>query len=98
MSRNYIREEAAPGWWTPIVHFLGHTLAGTMIFLIIALPAVGLYFLVKYLAEVQGVSGYTIEVLKVLEHVVLTIDAALLVIYVMVTAMRAARELLQSMR
>lgn len=78
-------------WWAPIVHFAGHTVGGSIIFIIIAMPAIGLSLLVEFLGE-NGIPQFTITVLTILEHTILVIDAVLFVIYLVVTAIKAGRE------
>lgn len=81
-------------WWAPIAHFAGHTFIGSAIFAVIAIPAVGLSLLVKFL-EGAGVPEFTLAVLTFLEHGILIIDAALFVVYLCITAYRAFKEMLE---
>lgn len=79
-------------WWAPIVHFAAHTFVGTVCFLIIALPAVGLSLFVKLFSG-AGVSEFTVSVLTFTEHAILLIDAVLFVTYIGATAFKAGKEM-----
>ncbi len=81
-------------WWVPISHLAGHTVIGSLLFCVLAAPAVGLSFLVAHLRS-MGVSPFTLTILTALEHLILVTDAFLLVVYIAVTAMRTTRELLE---
>lgn len=81
-------------WYNPILHFGVHTLVGSAIFCIIAAPALGLSFLVLYL-ETLGVPAFTLSVLTFLEHALLMVDAALFVVYILITAYKAFKEMLK---
>lgn len=77
----------AVNFWTPITNFAVHTLVGTVIFIIISLPAVGLGALVHYLATL-GVADFTITTLTFLEHALLLIDSMAVIAYVLITTYR----------
>ena len=79
-------------WWAPIVHFATHTIVGSMIFIIIGGPAIGLSMLVKYLSTL-GVPEFTLNVLNFLEHAILLIDALLFSVYLAFTAYSAFKEM-----
>ncbi len=78
-------------FWTPIVHFAGHTFIGSVLFLIIGAPAVGLSLLVHAL-EAAHIDGFTIVVLSFLERAILVADAGLFIIYLVVTAIKSVKE------
>ena len=75
--------------WTPIVHFAAHTFVGSIIFLIVGLPAVGLSILVHMLGD-AGIDTFTVLVLTLLERVILVADAVLFVVYLSVTALTSS--------
>ncbi len=79
-------------FWTPIVHFAGHTFIGSVLFLIIGAPAVGLSLLVHAL-EAAHIDGFTIVVLSFLERAILVADAGLFIIYLVVTAIKSVKEM-----
>lgn len=79
-------------FWTPIVHFAGHTFIGSVLFLIIGAPAVGLSLLVHAL-EAAHLDGFTIQVLGFLEHAILVADAGLFITYLVVTAFKSVKEM-----
>jgi hypothetical protein len=78
-------------WWKPIVHFATHTAVGTVIFVVIALPAFGLGQLVHWLTS-HGSSDYVIGVLTLLEYAIVTFDAMLLLWHVATTGIAAMKE------
>lgn len=81
-------------WWEPIVHFLTHSVVGSAIFVIIAIPALLLGKLVELLKE-WGASEYVLSVLTTLEHVIVTIDAVLVVMYLVYAGYLAMKEFKQ---
>lgn len=89
---NKINQQKQNQWWMPVVHFAAHTLVGSVLFLIVAAPAVGLSLLVHALANVS-VDGFTILVLKFLEHAILCADSLLFAAYMVVTGAKSVKEL-----
>ena len=81
-------------WWKPIVHFATHTAVGSVIFVVIALPAYGIGQLVHWLTN-QGASNYVVNVLTLLEHAIVTLDALLLFWHLVTTGIAAMKELNQ---
>lgn len=79
-------------WWTPIAHFATHTAVGSVIFVIIALPAYGLGQLVHWLTS-QGSSEYVVGVLTLLEYGIVTLDAVLLLWHLVTTGIAAMKEM-----
>lgn len=79
-------------WWKPVAHFAAHTTIGTVLFGIIAIPAVALNLLVAWLAGLH-VGAFIITVLTFLEDAILLIDALLYLVYLGVTAKRAIKEM-----
>ena len=68
-------------WWQPIVDTIIHVAIASAMFVIIALPALGLSFLVKWM-ESQGLPSYSLTVLTFLEHVIVTVDALGVLLYI----------------
>lgn len=79
-------------WWRPIVHFLTHTIVGSAIFLLVALPAVMLHLLVHELQNSWGITGYVNSVLTWLEDFIVSIDALGLAIFLLVAMWKAVKE------
>ncbi|MCK6391660.1 MAG: hypothetical protein L6Q40_11690 [Azonexus sp.] len=88
------KKEEKKSWMTPVIHFAAHVVVGTALFVIIGAPAVGLSFLVKALVA-AGVDAYTVAVLSFLEHAILTLDAILFMTYLVVTAWRSLKEMIE---
>lgn len=82
---------AAKPWWAPITHFLAHAVVGSVIFCIIATPAVGLSLLVRALDGT--IPPFTLWVLVVLENVILIGDGVLLVVYLATTSIKFVKEM-----
>ena len=79
-------------WWSPVVHFGVHVLAGSLIFVLISLPAYGLGLLIQYLAQ-SGAAPYVIQVLTVLEYAIVTLDALVLLTYIVYTSIYFLKEM-----
>ncbi len=79
-------------WWSPVVHFGVHVVVGSLIFVLISMPAFGLGLLVQYLA-VNGTAPYVIQVLTLLEYAIVTIDAMAFLVYLVITGINAVREM-----
>ena len=56
--------------WTPVVHFAAHTFVGSLLFVIVGAPAVGLSMLVHAL-EAAHLDGFTVEVLVLSDAVLI---------------------------
>lgn len=78
-------------WWAPIVHFLTHAVIGSVIFILVALPAWGLDWLVELL-EGHHVQHYTAQVLTLLADAIVTLDALLVLAYFGLAAWKALKE------
>ncbi|MGJ7483612.1 hypothetical protein ACSFA2_00030 [Variovorax sp. LT2P21] len=79
------------GGFAATVHFATHAAFGSIIFLIIALPAYGLGELVRWLAK-QGASPYVINVLTALEYFIITADALLLAVLIIKSLYKAGKD------
>jgi hypothetical protein len=77
-------------WWKPIVHFAAHVLSGSILFIIIGAPAVGLSLLVSFLKAY--VSAFTINVLEFLEHFILICDVFLFIVYLVTVTYKDIKE------
>ena len=75
----------------PIVHFAAHVTVGSLLFLVIAAPAVGLSLLVHTLEAVH-LDSFTVLVLF-LERAILVADAMLFITYLVVTAIKSVKEM-----
>jgi len=79
-------------WWHPLWKFAVHGGLGTAIFVVIAIPAVSLSLLVKWL-QARNIDPYLIYGLKAAEYLVFAVDLILFAWFVVVTAVRAGKEL-----
>lgn len=68
-------------WWKPILDTFLHVIVASMMFILIALPALGLAFLVKVM-DAWGLPAYTLYVLTGLEYIIVTIDAGMVLHYI----------------
>jgi predicted membrane channel-forming protein YqfA (hemolysin III family) len=80
-------------WYTPILNFATHALVGTLIFLIVALPAIGLEHLV-HMAEGWGTSAFVVSVMVFLERAILVLDAGAVLLYILVSTYKEIKEML----
>jgi hypothetical protein len=80
-------------WFTPIASFATHAFVGSLIFLIVALPAVGLEHLV-HMAEGWGTSTFVISVMVFLERAILVIDAVAVLLYILTSTYKEIKEML----
>jgi hypothetical protein len=84
--------ERTKRWWTPVVELGVHVLAASGIFIVVALPAVGLEFLVRWL-EQSGISDTIITGLRIAEYTIFGGDLVLLIVFVLKSAWRAIKDL-----
>ena len=75
-------DENAPPWWVPIWEFLIHAVVGTTLFLLIALPAIGLNLLVHWLQTELSLSQLLITSLIAVEYMILVSDLILFAIFI----------------
>ena len=74
-------------WWEPLIEFLIHVLLGSLIFVVIFMPAVGLNLLVAWLGT-TSVGSLLIYVLLFAEYALVFIDGALYVAFLLNSAKR----------
>lgn len=77
-------------WHTPLINLAIHVVIGSLMFVIIAIPAVGLSFLVTWL-ETINVAPYTLQLLTLLEHAIVTIDVLSVLAYILTTIYREVK-------
>lgn len=78
-----IDSEAFPSsWWTPVWEFAVHAVVGTLLFTLVALPAIGLNFFVSWL-EKAGASGFIEWGLVACEYLLFVVDILLFVVFIM---------------
>lgn len=79
--------------WKAVVHLATHAIVGIAIFAIVALPAVLLNLVVRWLEASNYAGEFVIGVLTVMEYVVLVADAALYLYLVCKSLYKASEEL-----
>jgi hypothetical protein len=79
-------------WWKPLWQFAVHGIVGTAIFVLIAVPAVSLSILLKWL-ETRNIDPNLIYGLKGAEYLVFVVDLLLFAWFVVRTAVRAGKKL-----
>lgn len=79
-------------WWHALWEFLVHVIVGTLIFVVIAIPAVGLGFLIGWL-EHKKVGRLIIYGLKFAEYTLFVVDLALFAWFVVRTAWKSAKKM-----
>lgn len=78
---------------THVLNFVVHALVGTVLFLIVALPALVLNLLVHQLPA-YGVTRFTLAILTLIEHTILIFDGVAVLVYIGVSTWRELREML----
>jgi hypothetical protein len=81
-----------PDWLRPLWKFFVHTFVGTAIFVVIAVPAVLLHFLVKYLSTL-ALPSVLIWGFQGAEYLLFAVDWLLFAWFVIRAGIRAAKEL-----
>lgn len=91
MGEEKVSEGQVSGW-RAVLRFGVHSLMGTVMFCILALPALGLNLLVHWL-EQKGFSPYVLAILTALEYIVLTLDAVLYLFLLVKSLYKAGKEM-----
>jgi len=84
--------EGTDKWWFPLWEFLVHVVVGTVIFVVIAAPAVGLNLLVAYLATLS-VGWPIILGLEISEYALFVVDIGLYLVFLARTGWRTIQKL-----
>jgi hypothetical protein len=71
---------SAMKWWSPIGDFATRTFVSSAIYIVIALPAIALFGLVA-LAERLGATTFLVRTFRLLEYVVVIVDAVFFLLY-----------------
>ena len=87
-----MEEKSTKHWWKAPLVFLIEVIVGSVIFIIVALPAVGLNYLVHWL-EGKGVDSIIISGLTALEYTIFTVDIGLCIFFIVKSAIKAGKEL-----
>jgi len=85
-------EEDTKHWWKPPLIFLIEVLVGSAIFIAVALPAVGLNYLVHWLTQ-KSLDPVLILGLTALEYTIFTVDVCLCIFFIIKSAIKAGKEL-----
>ncbi|MEB0118789.1 hypothetical protein QN395_20105 [Undibacterium sp. RTI2.2] len=80
-------------WYMPVVNFGTHAVVGTLIFLIVGAPAVGLNILVELLETHLRIHGFVIYALKFLESAILGIDVVSVTYYIVVKSYKEIKDM-----
>ncbi len=72
-------------WWLPLYEYMVHILVGTAIFILVAVPAVGVNFLAGYLSDL-GVNNIIIHGLTAFEYLIFGVDVVLFIIFNITTS------------
>lgn len=75
-------------WYEPVAEFAGHFLAGLLIFAMIALAAVGIWWVITQL-KANNVDDFIILALQFVEYVLLVSDVVLFLTWVVSSAWSA---------
>jgi hypothetical protein len=86
-----VAEKYTDRWWFPLYEFAVHIFIGTIIFVLIALPAVGLNIWIKSLTGT--VDNLIIYALIGVEYLLFALDILLFAIHLLRTFLKASKEL-----
>lgn len=86
------RPTPAESWWVPLWRFAVHAWVASGIFFIVAIPAVLLELLVRWLTH-HNVSPLIVAGLQLAEYTIFGVDLLLLITYVVRTGWRAGKQL-----
>lgn len=96
-------EEAADdtqelSWWVPIWEFFIHAVVGSALFMLIALPAVGIYWFVKVLESSSAqlnmaLSPWLVWSFHSIEIIIIVSDLAMFIIFMTRSVHRTIRKL-----
>jgi len=81
-------------WWKPIWEFATHMLVGAAIFVLLAVPAVGLHLLTDLLYAKKWASDYVVHGLTFVEYLMFTADLLLCIIFVFRATATAGRKII----
>lgn len=92
MVPNDTPQGEAASWWIAPCKFLTEALAGTVIFLVIAVAAVSMQLVVRWL-EAEQIDGFIVLGLKGAEYLLFTVDLVLFVRFLWKAAVRMWNDL-----
>lgn len=84
--------EGGATWWTPVIEFLVQIVVGTLLFVLIAAPAIGLDYLVTWL-EALGVDRPILWGLTGCEYLLFGADVFLFAVFIVRKAWKGAHKL-----
>jgi cation transporter-like permease len=84
--------ETESKWWHPLWKFFVHTFVGTLIFILITIPAWALSLYVKFLTD-RGLNPTLVGGMQLAEYFLFGVDLLLFGWFVARAAIRAGREL-----
>lgn len=84
--------EMGATWWIPILEFLVQVVVGTLLFVLIAAPAIGLGYLVSWL-DALGVARPILWGLMGCEYLLFGADVFLFAVFIVRKAWKGARKL-----
>jgi hypothetical protein len=79
-------------WWLTLWEFAVHVIVGTLLFLIIYAPAVGLNFLVHWMTS-KEIDRFVIVVVQGAEYALIIADSALYLAFLIKTTCRGIKKL-----
>jgi len=79
-------------WWL-VWSLTVHVFIGSLLFLVIAAPAIGLEFAIEKLRTILETDSFVINVLTFLKYAILILDALLVLIFLSIQAYKFVREI-----
>lgn len=84
-------EENTPLWWAPILEFLIHAIVGTILFILIALPAIGLNLLIHLFQTELALNPLVILSFTLVEYAILSSDLFLFAVFIVRSTSRTMK-------
>ncbi len=78
-------------WYSAVLDFGTHTIVASLIFIVIAIPAIGLSIAVSKLTAI-GVSELTVAIISILEYSLLILDSIVFIGYLIIESFKFLKE------
>jgi hypothetical protein len=80
--------------WIHVLNFAVHAVVGTVLFIVVGLPALLLNLITLHLSSL-GANGFTLAVLTLIEHAILVFDGVAVLVYIGVSTWRELKDMLR---
>jgi hypothetical protein len=80
--------------WIHVLNFAVHAVVGTVLFVVVGLPALLLNLITHRLSSF-GASNFTLTILTLIEHAILVFDGLAVLVYIGVSTWRELKDMLR---